>query len=700
MLQPNHRDEPISDWIKCFAGGVLLIVASLVSATTSTDFWLAPPNVSDLAGPPGGEPIYLVVTSGANDASVTVEQPANGAFTPIVFNLGAYASHRVNLTSFKTILESRFTNAVSNNGLHVHATSPVAAVYEVANPTNGEDFFLRGADALGTEFMIPLHRYTPFFNQSYAPPDQAYASFDIVALQSGTTVLVYSPTPVDGHPAMQQFGATLNSGQTLSVGYTGTGYEQPTSHPAGAIVISDKPVAVSIKDDADRNPSGSCYDLIGDQIVPLQALGQDYVAVKGALNNNGDESMVLLATQSDTRIYRNGSNVPEATLFVGETYRIDMDYLAAGPDTAMFVHASHPVYASHVTGIGCEMAMSLLPPLDRGGSRAVDIVRSDAQDFYLLIVVPASAVGDFSLTGAGTATLNSADFRDVPGTAGAWKAARIAYGTTQIPVDTPFHLANASGLFFAATLRGGPATAAFYSWRSDFLADVGLSILLDVSPMQLPEPGGTVTYTVKISNTGTAPARVTALDDVHLGNLQGRGCNLPQDIAVGAIYQCSYSAAVVGNAGTQVDTAVTALSESMGTPLQVQASARVTVLDVPPTLLLAVQAGTGVVSPDGGVVSFDIDVTNTSVESIDLQALRRNGASLEAEGNCTVAGTTIAGAAHYTCTASAIVTGPQGALLTEQFTAIASDDEANSVTAVTNVDVAIDTRIFADDFEQ
>src|SRR5690606_39902568 len=98
----------------------------------------------------------------------------------------------------------------------------------------------------GLEFYIPLHKHAPFYNNSFAPNnnDLAFASFDIVATQNNTTVMIYSPVAVDGHPALTPWTVTLNAGQTYSTANTVPAtHTDPLTHPSGAVVLSDKPVA-------------------------------------------------------------------------------------------------------------------------------------------------------------------------------------------------------------------------------------------------------------------------------------------------------------------------------------------------------------------------------------------------------------------------------------------------------------------------
>jgi len=547
-----------------------------------TEFWLAPPNVTFLNNVPGGEPIYLVTIAGDTAATVTIDQPANGAFTPIVQAITPHTSVRTNLTAFKAALKTTPTNTVLNSGLHISSTAPVTAYYEIANTDNTDMLTLKGADALGQEFYIPLHKHAPFFNEpSYASPEQAIASFDIVASQNGTTVSIYSPVPVDGHPALQQFSLTLNRGQTYSAGYSGSNWSVPANHPSGAVVLADKPVAVSIKDDSVHNPSGGCTNLQSDQLVPVGALGMDYIAVKGAINSNGDESVVIIATRNDTQIHLDGAATPAATLFAGEYYRVDMDYLAASSDNAVYIHATQPIYAAHISGFGCEAGLALLPRIDVGGSADVDFVRDDAQSFFLMLVSPAAAVNAFTITGAGTATIDPGAFVTVPGTGNAWKAARIAFDTTQAPVDTPMRVSNSAGFFALGTLNGGATTGARYGYFSRFADQIGFALTVSAMPGAIAEPGGTVTFSVHVANAGDAPATLAAIGDNFLGDLDARGtCSVPQTIAPAAAYDCGFARVVSGSLGDIQTETVTASGTSLNAAISAAGSATVTITDV------------------------------------------------------------------------------------------------------------------------
>ncbi|MEZ4789735.1 MAG: PKD domain-containing protein [Flavobacteriales bacterium] len=509
-----------------------LLFTGLTHAQTGTEFWLAPPEVTSSHG---DQPIYINVTSTGLPAVVTISQPANPAFnggSPIVLNLAANTAQRYDLTSLKNQLETRPTDAVLNTGLYIQSTSNITCYYEPSFTNNPDIAALKGANGLGTEFYIPLHKHAPFYNHGYGNPNKAYASFDIVATENGTLVMIYSPLPVDGHPALTPFTVTLNRGQTYSCAWTGTNHTDPLTHPSGAVVLSNKPVAVSIKDDSNHNPSGGCYDLMLDQIVPVNILGTDYVAVKGALNNNGDESLFVMAVQNNTQVFIDGNTTPVATLFAGQYYRHDMDYLSGAANNATLVTGSKPLYAIHVTGFGCEQGMAILPPLNCAGSTQLSFTRSTSESFFLNLLVRNGSQNDFVVTGPGTATIPGSAFVTVPGTGGEWMAARIQYNTTEVPVNQAFIVSNTSDVFSLAIINGGATSGCRYGFFSEFSGRIDVSAGAD----QTRCAGDSVLLTGSVSGGSTTGIWTTS----------GSGTFSPSATSLNATYHPSIGDLAIG----------------------------------------------------------------------------------------------------------------------------------------------------------
>ncbi len=515
-----------------------VVLAGILHAQTGTEFWMAPPDVTYYHNTPGDEPIYLNVTTGNAAATVTVSQPANAAFnggTPIVINVLANSAVRYNMTLLKAQLETRPTNSIRNTGLRIQSTANITCYYESSNTNNPDIMALKGANGLGTEFYIPLHKHTPFANHNFSPnnADLAFASFDIVATQNNTTVMIYSPVAVDGHGALTPWTITLNQGQTYSTANTVPAtHTDPLTHPSGAVVLSDKPVAVSIKDDSNHNPSGGCYDLMLDQIVPVNILGTEYVAVKGALNNTGDESLFVMAVQNNTQVYIDGNPVPVATLFAGQYYRHDMDYLAGAANNATLVTGSKPLYAIHVTGFGCEQGMAILPPLNCAGSTQLSFTRSTSESFFLNILVRNGSQNNFVVT-PGTATIPGAAFQTVPGTGGVWMAARIQYNTTQVPVNQAFIVSNTTDVFSLAIINGGATSGCRYGFFSEFAGQINVTAGAD----QTRCAGDTVLLTGTVSGGSTTGIWTTT----------GSGTFAPSTTALNATYHPSIGDLAIGS---------------------------------------------------------------------------------------------------------------------------------------------------------
>jgi gliding motility-associated-like protein len=434
---------------------------------TSTDFWFAPPEVSQ--GHAGSTPILIRVASGADPAIVTIDLPANpGALNggaPITVSLTANESQTINLNAFVNILETRPPNSVLNTGIHITSTANITAIYEVS-PTNNPDIWaLKGQNGLGTEFVIPMQNYWP--NGNYNP--DPYTSFDIVATEDNTTVLIYPTSDLDdGSPAFQSFTITLNEGQTYSCSVTDL---MAVNNPTGSVVLSDKPVAVSIKDDSISPLGQGCRDLVGDQIVPVDIVGDEYIVNKGQLNNTSGEYAYAVATANNTVISIDG--VTETTLFNGETYRIQI----ANPLT--YITGTKPFYLIHISGFGCESGMALLPPLNCAGSEQVSFVRSTSENFFINLLVRTGGQDDFTLNG-GAVTIDPADFDPVPGTGGEWVGAQIQFNTTQIPVGDANLITNSQEVFSLGLVNGGASSGCRFGYFSEFSS----AIITDAGPDQ------------------------------------------------------------------------------------------------------------------------------------------------------------------------------------------------------------------------
>jgi hypothetical protein len=77
-----------------------------------------------------------------------------------------------------------------------------------------------------------------FWNQAPATSPKSFSSFDVVASQNNTTVLITPKTAIIGHAANATFTVLLQQGQTFSCQDTA---RTATTSLAGSIVSSNKP---------------------------------------------------------------------------------------------------------------------------------------------------------------------------------------------------------------------------------------------------------------------------------------------------------------------------------------------------------------------------------------------------------------------------------------------------------------------------
>lgn len=127
---------------------------------------------------------------------------------------------------------------------------------------------------------------------------------------------------------------TLNKGQSyIMAGNNGTSAN--LTGFIGAKVVSNKPITLT-NGSANGNfgaLSSSGSDLIMDQSVPVERLGNTFAMVKTRSTAPAEnmEGGIVIATEDNTQIFINGATAPIATINAGEWYRInETNYIQQG----------------------------------------------------------------------------------------------------------------------------------------------------------------------------------------------------------------------------------------------------------------------------------------------------------------------------------------------------------------------------------
>jgi hypothetical protein len=427
---------------------LLCLTQFKASAQLDTLFWFVAPEVAQSHG---DRPIVFRFATLNQAATITVSQPANPLFPTQTLNLIANDAQTLNLTTWIDQIENKPANTVLPFGFKIAASAPIMAYYEVT-PTcncNPDIFALKGKNSLGTAFIVPAQNFLN--NASYAR-----SGFNIVATQNNTVVTINPKQAIVGHAANIPFSIVLQQGETFSAEASSILANQ---HLSGSTISSNLPIAVTLHDDSMSGaPYGGCADLMGDQLIPNQVLGSEYIILKGYLN--GPDKIYVVAIQNNTQISADGNVV--ATINATETYVHTLS------NPTVLIQTSAPTHVLHTTGFGCEVGGAILPSIVCTGSNTVAFVRSTNEFFALNILVPAGGENDFTFNG-NTGVLNPAMFNFVPGTNNAWKFAQID-ASSFVGVQLASRIDNPNFKFHLGVVHGGSSSGCRYGYFSDFAA--------------------------------------------------------------------------------------------------------------------------------------------------------------------------------------------------------------------------------------
>jgi hypothetical protein len=392
-------------------------------------------------------PIVLNITSYNQSATVTISQPAGGGIPNQVINIAANSTHSVDLTTWIDNIECKPANSILNYGLKISSTSNISVYYEVnANGLNPDLFVLKGKNTLGNDFWISSQY---FLDNSTG----TFSSFNILATEDNTLVTITPSKNIVGHAANSTFNILLNKGQTYAAIASS---ELAAQHLQGSHVTSNKPIAITLSDDELAGvPYGGCADLGGDQTVPTNIIGMEYIAIKGGLNSPFDK-LYILATQNGTTVNQDGIFL--TTLNAGQSYQASI----LNPST--YIQCSQPVYVYQLSGIGCEAGTAVLPKINCTGSSSITFTRTSNEFLYITILVKNGGQGNFLLNNTAGIIISS-QFSPVPGTANQWYAAKVLLNN---PVGSVIKLTNTTHLFHLGVLQGGTISGTGYGFFSDF----------------------------------------------------------------------------------------------------------------------------------------------------------------------------------------------------------------------------------------
>jgi gliding motility-associated-like protein len=472
----NRRLWRVSGFLMLF-----VLWLPLANAQVGNTFWFVAPEVSSEHS---DEPIALRITAMDKNVTVTISMPADPAKGTITRTINAFQQTTVNMNDgFFTLnnVENRPNNTILNKGLLITSTGgDVSVYYEVSSPWNPDIFTLKGESAVGTEFYVPGQ--SSFTNHNYSNP-RPYERVDIVATEDNTQVTIVPSQNILGGTAGTPITITLNKGQTY--GIVSANWNTANYTLAGTKITSTKNIAVTVSDDSIEqfiNNATNAWDLIGDQIVPTNIIGNEYIAIKTTTTTGAINKVYILAIQDNTSVTIDGNAA--TALNKGQIKEIDITNAAA------YIKTSSPVYAYQVSGLPNgtqtnEMGSALLPTIKCTGSKFVSFTRNFNAAYWVQIMTQRKSMGNFKMYDSGNeiATFsaylnNSSNWQAVPSSG----AGDEQWYTTTIPMSSaPFSIStgrvysveNNLGLFHLGVLdkNGGSLSYGYYSSYSNVKID-------------------------------------------------------------------------------------------------------------------------------------------------------------------------------------------------------------------------------------
>ena len=285
-----------------------------------------------------------------------------------------------------------------------------------------------------------------------------------------------------GHLPGVTYSVTLNKGQTYAVNATNANV---STHIGGSVVRSNKPICVTIYDDSIIIGG---WDLIGDQIVPVNNTGKKFIVVKGVLNYPSiplSDFIYIWPTEDNTEITINGTALT-TKYNKGKSYELILS------DPTAYITTDKPVYVFQLTGTGTEATATSLPSIECTGSQSVSFVRPYTTEFYLNLFCKTEDIGSFLINGS-AGLINASMFSAVNGTNNVWQFARINVSSIPalnnlIGTTNATSVTNSTGLFhlgFLNTSSGGSRLGYFSNYAQVALVPVIASTSCFGSDIQL-----------------------------------------------------------------------------------------------------------------------------------------------------------------------------------------------------------------------
>ncbi|ALR31520.1 hypothetical protein ATE47_13775 [Chryseobacterium sp. IHB B 17019] len=518
---------------------LIFLSINTIFAQKDTEHWFAP--YFDSSFNTNFVPALYFSTDSTTPFDVNIYS-SNVVIGTVTISKGNPQSFTLNTNTIKTNDEQNASTPL-NLGIYTQGGKPYFASLRIAEVAHGEIITSKGRAGIGKKFYAAA---------APNPISSSVLNFTtgILATEDNTTVTISgynpnckfinipSPTPV-------QIIFTLNKGQSYVIAGRSADAAANSNGFIGAKIEANKPISVTNGNSLGYYANTSFLlgaDLIMDQSVPTEYLGNEFAMVKSlSTSNDNMEGGIIIGTENNTEIYLNDGTTPVATIDEGEYYRILQNEYKnqGGGHFNMFIRTTKNTYLYQLIGVGpgnYTGGYNYIPPLNCFLPRKIDEI-GKINEMPGITTVPIDLKLNILTEAGATVTVNGVTPTPAQGPYPLTGNAQwVTYGITGITGNVTITSTKA----VTAGVNGGYATAGYGGYFAGFskvpiitkqgncIPGVTLSVedSYDTYQWQLngtPIPGAnsyaytpTVAgnYTVKIT-VGSCPAVTTAVYKVY-----------------------------------------------------------------------------------------------------------------------------------------------------------------------------------------
>ncbi|MDR6405754.1 MULTISPECIES: T9SS type B sorting domain-containing protein [Chryseobacterium] len=409
---------------------LVFLTINTLFAQRDTEHWFAPMmNRTGLTGGTNSQSIYFS-TDSTTPFEVTIYNNNNPIGT-VTISKGDPKVYVVPVGNIITTSQADLFTPITK-GLYTKGPKPYYANLRFSIPSHGEILTSKGKAGIGKKFYAAAAPITDLGGggiYNFMAGILATEDNTVVTVSGYSSGVIFSNGTTGATTPSMSF--TLNKGQSYIIEGRGNQTANATGF-IGAKIESDKPISLTngnFNGQFSWGAVGGSSDIIMDQSVPVDRLGNEFVLVKG----NGNvtalmEDALIIATENNTEIQINGGPVV-ATLNEGQFYRVNgpnaatpannVNYIDQGNGHYnMYIKTSKNVYVYQLlAGLATSIATlgyNYIPPLNCFLPRKIeeiafinDLNGSLSPDIKLNILTEAGAAVSYSV-GAGPVTTPTA----------------------------------------------------------------------------------------------------------------------------------------------------------------------------------------------------------------------------------------------------------------------------------------------------